>query len=478
MPTKEHWNWVEITLFALLFICFLSLRLFNIFNGAFPNVDEVSALNQLNLNLATEGSASTTFVSSTILLKIFYPVLGFPGLRLLSVLFASCALLVFYTELRRNVGLFYRLLAMAMLTFSWYYVYITRLFEVGSFVAPMALLTLAFIMRYLRTKSMPSIYLAAIAFAVGLEFNATPFIYGGVLFGMFLVSETIKGWISWKHLIGIGLIIAIIISPFLWTIQHKDPITKAPLWTYGYFGEPNEKPILAINARHPVMAAKSMGYFFFFQLTEKNVMLFSMLGLLLVLIPLLLWLKPLPNFYPFLAGYTLLLILLAVSTAPIYHQGQMHILWLLWILLVPAFFQILPKPVRVLAILVLCGLFAFQVLWCASLAANQVSEATAVFAKYNIPQSRVFISDGAMLKVKYYPGLYDSTWPIFYCDKDGVREFFSSQKPPFIVILTNECPQDQICNHCRIERVAEFNQIQEPYLQHGMQILLVQGMTQ
>ena len=130
MPKGLPWSRAEVFAVSVLFLCFLFLRLINL-GGVFANVDEVSAMNQLGIPLISGGSASTSFLSSTVLLQIFYPLLSFPGVRLITVFFAASAMLVFYNELRHHAKTTQRLLTLAMFTFAWYYAYISRLFEVG-----------------------------------------------------------------------------------------------------------------------------------------------------------------------------------------------------------------------------------------------------------------------------------------------------------------------------------------------------------
>jgi hypothetical protein len=371
------------------------------------------------------------------------------------------------------------LLTLAALVLSWNVLYYSRIFECGSFDPSVACFFLACVLRWMRDRANER-WLAGAGLLLGFHFNshALPCFYAMAVFGAFLAVQIRGRLVSFK---GAALAVAAFglgAIPYGYTaiaFPHFDSALGA---SYGTLGM---TPTLhwAVNFRNPLYFLRTLTeYLTFYPLPETSVLLpaFGLFCVLAVLAGTLAAPRSLLKSY--LAFMTFgTLVVIGLSPFPIYNEGHLHFFWPHFLALLCLLVVESRRALKTVLALTGVSILALNLVWLPHVFQNQVAEVEDVLAQKLVPGETVYISDGAMLKLKWldlYRNVEAHPLVPFLCQGPEAMQPFTSGnlERTSLVIMTSDAPWPPPSFNARVEDklLLSQEQLMEAYQGHGLRI--------
>ena len=468
--------------FGLVLVAAAVLRLYGLFTWLLANVNEVSALNQVDLPFLSGAGPQTNFLLTTVLLKSVGALLAFPYLRLLTAFTNLFAIYVVYRALRPITPRGVALWVVILLTFSWKVIYNSRLFDCESFGPSVACFFLACTARWVRQPRQWG-WLAGAGFLLGLHLNnhVLPCFYTMLLFGAFLLTRCHKKEL---HFLPVGLVIAAMVIgtiPYVYTTLTFSHFNPAPgLSTKTLLLVPTLP--WAINVRHPVDFLMILTeYLTGYPLPSNSPLLgFVPISVLVVLVCLLG--KPRDSLKSYLAWMTLgSLVLIGLSPFQTNSEGDLHFFWPHFLLLLCLLCSEEIQVSRIVLGAVAVSILVLNLRWLPYLVQDQVAEVGAVLDAHLEPGERIYVSDGAMLKLEWtsvYSRLEAHPVTNFLCQGPEAFKPFVDSVPEHraLVLQTSDVPWPPPPWTNQVEAVLLLaqEQLMEAREAHGLRIYEIQ----
>ena len=464
---------------ALILLIAAALRLHGISSWLLANVDEVSALNQIGLPFLSGASTHSNYLLTTVLLKTVGWLLPFPYIRILTALTNVAALSATYWALRGVTVRAVAFMTLAALTLSWNVLYYSRIFECGSFDPSVACFFMACVLRWMRDRSQVR-WLAGASLLLGFHFNthALPCFYALAVFAVFLALQLRRRLLSFKGAVLAATAFGAGTIPYLYTavaFPHFDSALGAS------YGTLSMEPTLqwAVNFRHPLYYLRTLTeYLTFYPLPEASLLLpgFALFCLLAVLAGVLAT-PPSP-----LKGYLVimsfgLLVVIGLSPFPVYNEGHLHFFWPHFLALLSLLIYQSRRALRVVLALTGVSLVGLNLVWLPHILQNQVVAVEDVLARNLDHGETVYISDGAMLKLRWldvYRTLESHPLVPFVCQGPEAMQPFSALKlgQKAVVIITSDgvWPPPSFTGRLNDVLLLSDEQLMEAYQSHGLRI--------
>lgn len=473
----------EKILFILIFISTSILHIVGISHWLLANIDEVSALNQLELPFLSGACTSTNYLLTTILLKTIGKVLPFPFIRLLTALVNLAALYLLYSLSRSLKKGFAAFVVLMILGFSWNMLYYSRIFEVGSFTPSIACFFMWAMIKWIGSrKKLFWLYIAAAL--VGFHFNthAMPSLYAIALLGVYLLLQVSLKKLAPKVGFCVMGIIVFCSLPYIYSFFKYCHFGNDLSVSYGTL---NQKAALkvAVNFLHPLYYLKTLAeYMTYYPVSNTSYARFFF-AIMIILAVLIIYLRlprePVKDYLAFFSFGSLLLI--GLSPIPVYNEGHLHFFWPHFVMLLALLVEEAPRLSKIFITLLAFAMLIFNCHWLPQIFENQV-RMTEVVLKDNLYEGEViYISDGAELKLRMLP-LYSmiKAHPLvrFSCYDSGALKTFQGFSPekPCMIITTSDCPWPpwEKCTKLKATTLLSLEQLFEAQLSHGLRIYKVE----
>ncbi len=468
----------RIAVVSILFVA-AGLRIYGITSWLLANVDEVSALNQYDPPFLSGATTSSNYLLTTTLLKTVGWLLPFPFIRILTALASIGGLFILYRAFRGLVPGVVAVLTLVALTLSWNGVYYARLFECGSFTPAIACFFMACVVMWLRRPDNAR-WLFAAGGLLGIHFNthAAPCFYAMIVFSVFLAWQLRRRLLSPGNAIATVLAFGVGTLPYVYTSLAYPHFDSALGTSYGTLAM---APAIhwAINFRHPTYLLRTLTEYLTFYPLPEGAWVFLGFGLFCLVIVLVGTLvaraSPLKAYLALMTFGSIVVI--GLSPVPVYNEGHLHFFWPHFLALLSLLIYQSRHALKVVLSLVFVSMLALNVRWLPRVIRNQVAEVETVLARDLTQGETVYISDGAMLKLKWLD-LYRTleTHPLvpFVCQGPEAMQPFTSMnlKQKSLVLVTSDAPWPPPSFAASINDVLLLSQEQlmEAYQSHGLRV--------
>ena len=475
---KETPRWLVIRLFLCIVFLFLFLRIIHLDSWQLANVDEIALLNNLSLPTFSGGYGSTTFFPAVQITKAFFFVDGFPSYRYIGVLLNLAGLIFFFLALNKVTGKTWSLIGALAFSAQWYLVYISRIYEIATFVPFFFSLQFFLVISWLVSKKPAYLITSFIVAGIGIDCYAPPIFYATAALILILAYRAIRGAFSYRLLIACttGTLIAMV--PFFYVQLFVGDFFRDILANYQFAGK-SSSDVLLIHLRHPEIFLKTITELFSFITLDHRwwIWLTPPVVLCLFVILILVIRQRKDSIVGFIGLWTFLtLVITFVSPVAAYIQGHFTAFLLLFLACLAVCIGRISGKERLfpLGILIIFGIASS--LWLPNVFKNQWKEmawATEFIAGQN--EKSIPVSDGAFLALRHVPGFLQGKARVFTCDKvehvrQGVEDI--SCNHPSLILATYECNiVDSIQDTCAmITEKQRLTTLLESHLANGVVI--------
>ncbi len=443
------------------------LRTFNLHAWLLANVDEISLMNNLGLPLLSGGFASTTFFFYVLLTKAFFFIGSFPDLRYISVVTNLAGLVLAYKAAKLVTDRKRALLLTFVLSIQWYYVYISRLFEIGALTPFFTSAIFYLYFKWEKTKSNSYIYLAYLASGLALCNHVPPMVYFLISMNLWMIYLLLKRQIKFSTLFKAALIFALAISPYIYVITFVNSLEKG---VTAFYSAENKSVLRLENIYNSQTFLKTLTELFTFYQTDVSWTSLLAPVIIIVSLPIVLFIfsertRDL-NFLFWQTYLTLALILFSV--APAYNEGHFSAFLMSFIFLAVKLTESRKKIIFYSSLAVVIFLSFFSILFFKTLSQDQYRQLEWLpnYISDN-DLKEVLISDGAYLSLKHTQFLDGVDLKVFTCNPiAGITE--NDLREHKLIIATFDCNLREQFIEIGLKEIVRINTLMEANLSHGI----------
>lgn len=462
-----------------LFLLSFAIRIWRINDWLLPNVDEIVLMNTLPLRFPEGCSTSSAYWPAHWIMRAFFFWHSFHQYRLIGALFGSATILMTYSLAVRLVKHQVAWGFCALLSLQWYFLYMSRIIEIASFIPLFMILCIWAIVRWQETRR-PSFTLLFFGLG-GIAANIwTPPMFYLVGAGTaFFIWEAIQRRFPWKWLAAGLFLLGLTLLPYLYGLWSMAHIREDILLRYQMTGAASTT-VLPANLTNPIAALQTWTHLTTFFHERQPWMSLAPFSMLVLVLPSLAtrWIRKHLLLGPLLFLAVVQLGLIALSPVPLYIEGHAAplLLCLLLLLLGITALRDIPQWLRragggVLGLCLLLSLgFAPYYL------DNQQSRLRD-WLKANVAESGmpgVCVSDGAYLKLTKIPGIAALGIPYQVFTTAPEDPFWNRHTPAdfSVAISTYECDMDAYVRNKGFGLSHQFtmNNLYETHLRHGIDV--------
>ena len=445
MQQKRPLDWLDVRILVGVIFLFLVLRVINLDRWSLANVDEIALLNNLQLPIFSGGYGSTTFFPAVQITKALFFVKTFPDYRFIGVLFNLLGLIFFYMGLRKISGRISSLVGATAYASQWYLVYISRIYEIATFVPFFFALQFYLSVLWLTTRRNTYLILAFFIGGIGIDCYAPPLFYSSVSLLAICCFSAIRRELTWKMLVTSLVASIVAATPFIYVQLFVGNFRRDLLSNYQFAGH-YIAHMAPIHILHPEIFLKTLAELLSFITLDHNIWKWSaglVLGSLAISAVLFLQKRSDPT-VRFVGTWMFLILGLAfLSPVAVYIQGHLTAFLILFLALNAVLLDCLHGYRRLVPGILLIGLVSASLFWLPNIFNDQWREVE--WANDFIQQAGdtpVPISDGAFLALRQTPGFLSDKVRIFTCASEyqvqqGLKDLPCEK--PFLIVATFDC---------------------------------------
>ena len=249
--------WLILRLFVCIVILFLLLRVIHLDRWLLANLDEIALINNLSLPIFSGGYGSTTFFPAVQITKAFFFIDSFPSYRLIGVLLNLLGLLFFFLALNMIIRKPWSLIGALAFAAQWYLVYISRVYEIATFIPFFFSLQFLLVVSWLNSNRSAYLILSFVVAGVGINCYAPPIFYATAALGLILVYRAVRMRFSWKLLLACGVSALTAMAPFFYVQLFVGDFLRDIHINYQYVGK-ETSGILPFHLVHPEVFLKTL----------------------------------------------------------------------------------------------------------------------------------------------------------------------------------------------------------------------------
>lgn len=457
------------TLITISFIFILAsfMRFYNLEKWLLANADEISLLNNLDLPLLKGGFASTTFFFYVIITKIFFFIKTFPTYRYISGLINLIGIFIAYktalliTDQKRSFLLIF------ILSIHWYFVYISRLFEIGALTPFFTSLILYFYFKWKKTNKNIFLFLLFITGGLALGNHVPPMVYFLSSLYIWIIYLTFKRKINPSALIISFILFLVTVSPYIYVITFVNSLRKG----ITFFYPENKHDIHLANIYNPQIYLKTLTEILTLYQTKIDWYIFLIPATLFIIGTFIVFVLSKKNddlkFLFFLTYFTLFLI--TFSIAPAYNEGHFSSFLTSFIFLILKLTETRRKLMKYFIFSIIVVFCLFNIFFIPKIFQNQYKHIE--WLKEYIQENKIkkiSISDGAYLSLKHTHFLDNVELNIFYCNP--ITEVDDETIiPNNLLIATFDCNVQEYFEKydVKLKEIQRINTLMEANLAHG-----------
>ncbi|MDA0990300.1 MAG: glycosyltransferase family 39 protein [Verrucomicrobia bacterium] len=444
-------------------------------------MDEIVLMNTMNLRFLEGCNASSAYWPAHLLIRCFFFLETFQHYRFISVCFGSATVLVVYALARRLVAQPLAWGFSALFSFQWYFLYMSRIIEIASFIPLFTALCLWAIVRWQETRRPAFAILFFGLGGIAANIWTSPMFYLAGAGTVFFLWEAVRKRLRWIWVLVCMATLVITLLPYLHVLLTTAHVRDEILLRYQMTGAV-ATGLLPATLAHPAVAIQTwthLATFFHERLPWTALAPFALILLALPFVAFR-WLRATPMLRMLLFLTAAQLALLALSPVPLYiegHAGPLLLCILLLLLGLAASHALLWLRTAAGGVLVVCLLSSFG--FAPYYLDNQQSRLRD-WLRHNIVERSVptlCVSDGAYLKLTKIPNIVALGIPyeIFTTAPDD--RFWQTHSPANfpVIISTYECNMDEYVRKKGFILRHQFtmNNLYETHLRHGIDVWTV-----
>ncbi len=315
--------WISL---AVLNVC---LRGWRVNDWLLPNVDEIVLMSTMEQGFLSGCSASSAYWPAHWVLRSFFFLSEWHHYRVVGVLFGVVFILVMYATARRLVSGTAAWVFACALSFQWYFLYMSRIIEIATFIPACIAACLYCFVRWMETRRPRFVYCLFAVGGVAASTWSPPFFYLLGALGIWFAAAAIGRQIAWKHFLGSLGLACVIMVPYLVVVLWRTDVQADVLARFTFSGAASDG-VLAPNLVHVAIPLKTWTHLATFHHEQLPWKALSAVALLPLLIPFALarfaWQSSVLQGMLIIAALQILL--MSVSPVPIYIEGHVGPLYL------------------------------------------------------------------------------------------------------------------------------------------------------
>lgn len=464
-----------------LFLLSFLIRAWRVNGWLLPNVDEIVLMNTMNLRFLEGCSASSAYWPAHLIVRGFFFLESFHHYRYISACFGSATVLVVYALARRLVAPPLAWAFGALFSFQWYFLYMSRIIEIASFIPLFTALCLWSIVRWQETRRAAFAILFFGLGGIAANIWTPPMFYLVGAGSVFFLWETLRRRLPWRRMLACITVLVVALLPYLYVLWRTAHVRDEILLRYQMTGA-SAASILPANLAHPVAAIQTwthLATFFHEQLPWQALAPFA---LILLVLPLAVFRRlranPMLRMLLFLAAAQLAL--LALTPVPLYIEGHAAPLLLCILLLLlglaaahcPAWLRIAGGGVLLVCLLASFGFAPYYL--------DNQQPRLRDWLQHNVVERgrpAICVSDGAYLKLTKIPEIAALGIPYEVFTTAPDDRFWQTHSPADfpVIISTYECNMDEYVSKKGFALHHQFtmNNLYETHLRHGIDVWTV-----
>ncbi len=466
---------------ALLVLINLAVRAHQVREWLLPNVDEIVLLNTMNLPLLEGASASSAYWPAHLIIKSFFFLKGAPPDRSLAVVFGAAFILLMFATARKLAGFWPAWLTVLALTFQWYFLYISRIIEIASFIPFFTALGLYFFVCWVESRKPGYLYAFAAVSGIALNIWSPPMAYlTGAVFA-YLGWLALRRRLAWRTLLIGAAVLLLTLLPFFYVLANVAHLRQEIMARYAMTANQSQA-ILPVNLLRPGAALQTWTQLVTCYRESGFLPFLAPLALFYLAVPAVLYrrLRGKPFFASLAAPAALIVMLIAVCPVPFYIEGHGVPLFLLLILLLLMVAAGGGASGRFLGVGSLLAIFLSSLFFAPRYFDNQQRRLVDWLDAHVVQAGRpaLCVSDGAHLKFQRLPAVagLNLQYPVFTCAPQ--EPFWQEHSPGDFryVIATYEFDQEKNITARGFQPLLrlEMNNLLEAHLKHGIRIWEIQ----
>lgn len=429
---------------SLLLVIFLLLRLYNLREWLLANLDEISLINNINLPIFSGGYGSTTFFPAAQITKYFPFIASFPEYRYIGVLFNAIGMIFFYAGLRNICNRPASFLGALLFSTQWYLVYISRVYEIATFIPFFFSIVFYLFTGWLVSKKDYFLPLLFFIGGIGLNCYAPPMAYSLLALFVILSVSALQKALRWRWIVVSLIALTVAVVPFLYVQLWVGNFFRDVLANYNHAASP-QPHITMIHLKEPSIFLSTLSELMTYLTLQHRwePLLWPTLMLLLIPVYPIVRLRHKRKIFMLALWAYLTLVITFCSPVASYIQGHFTGFLILYFAVVAVLLEASEALYRRLVQLTAVLLVIFSLYWMLAILENQyrdISWLPGYIKNENV--STVPVSDGAYLVLKHTPFLRGADFPMFLCNSTEEIAGFLSALPPEkrkLVIATFNC---------------------------------------
>jgi hypothetical protein len=460
---------------AVLLTIFLLFRLYNLKAWLLANLDEISLMNNISLPMFSGGYGSTTFFPAAQITRYFPFIASFPEYRAIGVLFNAVGMLFFYAGLRNICGGYASLLGALLFSMQWYLVYISRIYEIATFIPFFFSIVFYLFTGWLVSKKDYLLPLLFFIGGIGLDCYAPPMAYSLAALFVIVSVSAFKKNLRWRWILMCLLSFTVAILPFVYVQLFVGNFFRDLLANYNHAASPQSQVTL-IHLQEPSIFFSTLTELMTFLTLQHRWQPLVLPAVMILLLPIYPVVCVHRNRNIFMIALWTYLTLVITFCSPIaaYIQGHFTGFLILFCALVATLMEAPETMCRRISCLAALLLVIFSLYWMPVIRQNQYRD-IAWLPDYlrNENLASVPVSDGAYLALKHTPFLRGADFPVFLCNSTPEIEGFLSSLPPEkrrLVIATFNCDIAGAISNLgmTVSREQRITTLFESYLTEGI----------